>query len=167
MTNNDLDMFEEMRQAVLLQRLANADATALPSRDVLRMATRGSAAALGLADLVGRIEVGRRADLAVVALDRPHHWPVFREGGGNVAEQVVWSCRGSDVRHTVVDGRVLMEDRRLLTLDLAEIADLVDREARDLLTKAGVLAYVLSPDRRRRPSPPSGPSPSSTPSPGG
>ena len=62
----------------------------------------------------------------------------------DVIEQLVWSCSGSDVRYTVVDGEVLLDDRRLTTLDLAEIADLVPREARHLLAKAGVLDHVLN-----------------------
>ncbi len=100
---------------------------------------------MGLGDDIGSIEPGKRADLAVVGLDRPHAWPVLSDGdGGNVIEQLVWSCSGSDVRYTLVDGVVLLDDRRLTTLDLAEIADLVPREARHLLSKAGVLDHVLN-----------------------
>ncbi len=143
MTNNNLDPFEEMRQAGLLAKFSSGDAEVLPSLELLEMATIGSAGALGLADSVGSLEVGKRADIAVVGLDRPHAWPAFCEGGGNVIEQLVWSCSGSDVRYTIVDGKVLLDDRRLLTLDLEEIRDLTHREARHLLTKAGVFEHVV------------------------
>ena len=79
MTNNNLDPFEEMRQAGLLAKLAAADPTVLPSTDLLRLATVGSAGVLGLADRIGSIEVGKRADLVVVDLDRPRAWPLLRE----------------------------------------------------------------------------------------
>ena len=143
MTNNNLDMFEEMRQAALLQKVHTRDAAVLPCRDVLRMATIGSARVLGLDDRVGSLEVGKRADVIVVGLDRPHTWPVFRDGGGNVAEQLVYSCSAADVRTTIVDGRVLMEDGVVSTLDEREIEEVVHREARHLLEKAGVEDAIL------------------------
>ena len=145
MTNNNLDPFEEMRQAGLLARFSTGDPAVLPCAQLLELATIGGARALGLGDETGSIEPGKRADLAVVGLDRPHAWPVLSDGdGGNVIEQLVWSCSGSDVRYTLVDGEVLLDDRRLTTLDLAEIAELVPREARHLLAKAGVLDHVLN-----------------------
>lgn len=145
MTNNDLDMFEEMRLAALVQKQRLADPTVLPSADVLRMATMGSARVLGVDHLVGSIEVGKAADLAVVDLRGAHARPIVRQGRTNVVEQLVWACSAGDVRHTVVDGRVLMEDRRLLTLDVDEIVELADREILDLLTSAGVLEKRFGP----------------------
>jgi 5-methylthioadenosine/S-adenosylhomocysteine deaminase len=145
MTNNNLDMFEEMRMAALVQKQAHADPTVLPSDDVLRMATMGSAGALGMADLIGSIEVGKQADLAVVDLRGAHAHPLIDVGRGNVVEQLVWSCSAADVRHTIVSGKVLMRDRALTTLELAEIVDLADRESRHLLTVAGVLERRFGP----------------------
>jgi 5-methylthioadenosine/S-adenosylhomocysteine deaminase len=139
MTNNNLDLFEEMRQAALVQKVTLEDATALPCREVLAMATTGSAAALGLGGQVGTIEVGRRADLIVVGLDSCHLWPLLTGERDNVVEQMVYSAGASDVRATIVDGQVLMEDRVVSTIDRDEVSDLVGREARDLLTKAGIL----------------------------
>ncbi len=143
MTNNDLDMFEEMRLASFLQKLARRDAAALPARQVLEMATIGSARALGLGDDVGSIEVGKKADLIVVSLGGPHTWPAFREAPGNVIEHVVFACHASDVRTTIVDGRILMEDGVVRSIEQAEVEDLVDRESRDLLRKAGVLERLI------------------------
>jgi 5-methylthioadenosine/S-adenosylhomocysteine deaminase len=136
MTNNNLDMFEEMRMAALLQKLVRSDATAMPCDLVFDMATRHSAGALGLAD-VGALEVGNWADLIVVDLDRPHLLPVLP---GNLLAQLVYSASGADVRTTVVAGQVLMEDRVVLTIDEAEVRELVGREVAHLLSKAGILS---------------------------
>jgi 5-methylthioadenosine/S-adenosylhomocysteine deaminase len=139
MTNNDLDMFEELRLAALVQKQATGDPTVLPSHQMLRLATMGSARALGLEHHVGSLEVGKYADLAVVDLRGAQAHPIVRRQRTNVVEQVVWASCARDVRHTVVAGRVLMEDRRLLTLDLTEVVDLADTAAVDLLAAAGVL----------------------------
>lgn len=151
MTNNDLDMFEEMRLAALVQKQRLADPSVMPSAEVLRLATMGSARVLGLADEIGSIEIGKWADLAVVDLRGPHARPILRRADPrartNVVEQLVWACSARDVRHTVVGGRVLMEERRLLTLDAAEIVELADRELLHLLDAAGVLEKRFGPDR--------------------
>lgn len=142
MTNNNLDPFEEMRQAGLLAKFVSGDATALDSATLFGLATNGSAAVLGIANTVGSIEVGKRADVVVVDGHQPHAWPLFTHGGGNVVQQLVWSCTGGDVKYTLVDGRVLLDDRRLTTIDLAEVEDLVESEARHLLNAAGVMGHI-------------------------
>ncbi|WP_255151623.1 amidohydrolase [Halorarius halobius] len=109
-SNNDLDMFGEMRDAAMLGKLAADDASAVPAEAAVEMATQGSADALGLP--VGRIEEGRPADLAVVDLEAAHLTPAH-----DVVSHLAYAAKGSDVRHTVCDGRVLMRDRELLTLD--------------------------------------------------
>jgi 5-methylthioadenosine/S-adenosylhomocysteine deaminase len=110
-SNNDLDMFDEMRDAAMLGKLAADDATAVPAPAVVRMATRGSARALGFES--GRIEPGANADLAVVDLDSPHLTPRH-----DLVSHLAYAARGSDVRHTVCDGTVLMRERDLLTIDV-------------------------------------------------
>jgi len=147
MTNNNLDPFEEMRQAALLAKFVSRDATSLDSTTVFDMATMGSARVLGLADEIGSLEVGKRADVVVISSRQAHLHPLFRDGGGNVIEQLVWSASGSDVRYTIVDGQVLLDDGVLTTLDLEEVVDLVDTEARHLLAAADVLDHVVG--RRR------------------
>jgi len=109
-SNNDLDMFGEMRDAAMLGKLAADDASAVAAPTVVEMATQGSAAALGFDS--GRIEAGANADLAVVDLDAPHLTPQH-----DLVSHLAYAARGSDVRHTVCDGTVLMEDRELLTID--------------------------------------------------
>jgi 5-methylthioadenosine/S-adenosylhomocysteine deaminase len=125
-SNNDLDLFDEMRDAAMVGKLAAGRADAVAAPDVVEMATRGGAEALGLPG--GRIAPGAAADLAVVSLDAPHLTPVH-----DVVSHLVYAARGSDVRHTVCDGRVLMRDREVLTLD-------EERVKREAQTRADAVA---------------------------
>lgn len=109
--NNNLDLFQEMRLAALIQK-PRLGPQALPAEQVFEMATLGGAQALGLEEQVGSIEVGKKADLAILDLERAHALPAQ-----NVYSQLVYSAHSSDVTHTLVDGRILMADRQLLTLD--------------------------------------------------
>jgi 5-methylthioadenosine/S-adenosylhomocysteine deaminase len=135
MTNNNLDMWEEMRQAAFLQKLERRDPAVLPAGRVLTMATLGSATALGWGDEIGAIEVGRHADLVIVDLGRCHLWPAF---ASNLEAQLVYSASAGDVRTTIVGGQVLMEDFAVVSIDAEAVEDIVHREARHLLEKAGV-----------------------------
>jgi 5-methylthioadenosine/S-adenosylhomocysteine deaminase len=128
-SNNDLDMFDEMRDAAMVGKLAADDASAMPAGTVLEAATAGGADLLGID--AGRIEVGANADLAVVDFDRPHLTPAH-----DLVSHLVYAARGSDVRHTVCDGEVLMEDREVLTLDEATVTERAEEHARDLVERA-------------------------------
>lgn len=109
--NNNLDMFVEMRLAALIHKPRLGPRT-LPAREVLRLATLGGARALGLDAEIGSIEVDKRADLIVVDLRGPHVVPTESEYSA-----LVYACRSTDVRHVVIDGRIVVRDRELLTLD--------------------------------------------------
>jgi len=151
MTNNNLDLFEEMRQAALLAKLRREDPAVLPAWTTLEMATIHGARALGLEDSIGSLEVGKRADLILVNLDQPHLWPFHQStsGFGNLVENLVYSARASDVVGTVVDGQVLMSDSILRTLDLAEVRRNVEEQGADLLRRAGAESVVLARLGRR------------------
>ena len=110
--NNNLDLWREMKLAGLLPRLKYGPA-ALSAAKVLELATLGGARALGLADRIGSLEVGKRADLAIVDLMRPHLQPV----GDDVVTALVYAGQASDVRTVLVDGRVVVRDRRLVMGD--------------------------------------------------
>ena len=139
MTNNNLDMIEEMRMASLVQKQLLRDPAVLSSFETLRLATRGSAEALGMGDIIGSLEPGKRADIAVVDLCEPHMRPIVSHGRTNIVEQVVWSGSGSDVRDTIVDGKILMRNRVIQTLDTTDLIEVADILLLDLLTSAGVL----------------------------
>ena len=115
-SNNDLDMFEAMRQAAFQQKLANMDPRVISAPEALEMATMGGARVLGQQARIGSLETGKLADLIVVDMDRPRQVPLF-----DPVAQVVYVSRGDDVRTTIVNGRVLMRDRRVLTLDAERV----------------------------------------------
>ena len=129
-SNNDLDMFEEMRLAALLAKGAGGDPTALPARDALAMATRGGARAMHLDRLTGSLEPGKRADLAVVDLDRLHNVPAFDRDPNGIYAQIVYASKSTDVVDVMCNGRWLMRDRALLTLDERALRDAARDAAR-------------------------------------
>jgi 5-methylthioadenosine/S-adenosylhomocysteine deaminase len=128
--NNHLDMFLEMRLAAGLQAIASG-AGALTARDALWMATREGARALGLADEIGSIEPGKRADVILVDRDRPH-----LATSPDPFSAIVYSARPSDVRTTIVDGHVLVDDFRLVRADLAAVTAAGRTEAAALAARA-------------------------------
>ncbi len=134
--NNNLDMFEEMKVASLLGKLRRMDAAAMDSWQVLRMATRGGARAIGQGDALGSVEVGKKADLIAVRTDTPRMTPLF-DGGeyANLHHNLVHAVRGSDVDMTMVDGEIVVRDGRLLTADLGEVVDRVRALAPDLFAR--------------------------------
>jgi len=121
-SNNDLDMFEEMLTAALLAKHASGDPTVAPAPAVLEMATLGGARALGMEDRIGSLEPGKRADLVVVGLDEPRLHPLY-----DPVSHLVYVAKGADVRHVIVEGRVIMRDRRVLTLDEKAVVAEADR----------------------------------------
>jgi 5-methylthioadenosine/S-adenosylhomocysteine deaminase len=116
-SNNDLDMFEEMRLAAVLAKGVAGDPTALPARQAVAMATRLGARAMHLGDITGSLEPGKRADLIVVTLDAPHNTPRFGRDPNGIYSQLVYAAKGTDVVDVMCNGRWLMRDRRLLTVD--------------------------------------------------
>jgi 5-methylthioadenosine/S-adenosylhomocysteine deaminase len=120
-SNNDLDMFEETRLAALLAKGMGGDPTALPAREALAMATRGGACALHMDHLTGSLEPGKRADLIVLDLGPTHNVPSFARDASAVYAQIVYAAKSTDVLNVMCNGRWLMRDRRLLTLDEAAL----------------------------------------------
>jgi 5-methylthioadenosine/S-adenosylhomocysteine deaminase len=116
-SNNDLDMFEEMRLAAILAKTAVNDPTALPARDALLMATRQGAEALFLGEVTGSLEAGKQADVIVMAANLLHNMPQFARDTNAVYSQIVYTGHSADVRHVWCNGRLLMQDRALLTID--------------------------------------------------
>ena len=111
-SNNDLDMFEAMRQAALLHKLQSGDPRTLPAADVLAMATREGAAALGMEKTIGSLEPGKRADLIVVSMSAARQTPMY-----DPLSHLVYTTRGDDVRTTIVNGKILMREGKVLTLN--------------------------------------------------
>lgn len=131
--NNRMDPWTELREAALLAKVRRQNAAALPAREAFELATLDGARVLGLDAEIGSIEVGKKADLAVLRLDDLHHEP-----GGDVYGRLVYSATPHDVRHVIVDGRVVVEDRELRTLDRERVLVDARREGKKVLSRAGL-----------------------------
>jgi 5-methylthioadenosine/S-adenosylhomocysteine deaminase len=129
-SNNDLDMFEETRLAALVAKGTSGDPTAIPARTALAMATRLGAAAMHMDALTGSLEPGKRADLIVLDLDRLHNVPAFGHDAGGIYSQIVYASKSTDVVDVMCNGRWLMRDRALLTLDDESLRAAARAEAR-------------------------------------
>ncbi|MEV6958476.1 amidohydrolase [Streptomyces sp. NPDC051207] len=130
-SNNNLDVWESMALTSLVQKSTEGDPRWLTSRQALHHATLQSACAVGLGDTIGSIAPGRRADIVLVDLTGPHTRPVH-----DLAATLVHSARSADVRTTIVDGRVLMRDRELLTIDVAAVAAELEERLPALVDRA-------------------------------
>ena len=128
-SNNAMDVFGDMKVAALLHKATRWDARTMPVQTVLDLATIRAAQALHMEREIGSIEVGKRADLAVVSLRGPHTTPFYPE---NVISHLVYGCRGSDVQATIVDGQVLMADRVFRTVDESDVVARAQETAREL-----------------------------------
>jgi 5-methylthioadenosine/S-adenosylhomocysteine deaminase len=125
-SNNDLDMFEAMRMASFLAKLQTVDPSVVPAATALDMATMGGARALGMERQIGSLEPRKRADLIVVSMRAARQTPLY-----DPISHLVYVTRGDDVLDTIVNGRIVMRDRKVLTLD----AESVLRDARAMAVK--------------------------------
>ncbi|MFO7706802.1 MAG: amidohydrolase, partial [Desulfobacterales bacterium] len=123
-SNNNLDLFQEMDTAAKLHKGRALDPTVMDAQTVLRMATIDGARALGLGERTGSIEAGKQADLIILDTRKPHLTPMYHP-----ASHLVYAARGSDVSTVVIDGRVVMRERRILTFDAEAAMDEVNRLA--------------------------------------
>ncbi|MBI3473553.1 MAG: amidohydrolase family protein [Candidatus Solibacter usitatus] len=117
-SNNDFNLFEEMDLAAKLQKVISADPQALPAAAALEMATLRGARALGLDKEIGSLEAGKRADLIAVRIDQPHAVPLY-----DAVSQMVYALKGSDVQDVMIDGKLVVRDRQVLTLNPKQVLD--------------------------------------------
>lgn len=122
-SNNDLDMVEETRLAAFLQKGVFGDPTLLPAQKAWSLATIDGAKALHLEHLTGSLEPGKRADIIVIQMDALHQTPRFAYSADTIFSQLVYAAKSTDVRHVMVNGQLLMDDRQLLTLDEAALKE--------------------------------------------
>lgn len=133
--NNNLDMLEEMKFASLLQKVSTLDPTTGDPWDILDMATLSGARALGLDHITGSIEKGKRADLVTVDLRRLHTTPVLTGENFNIAAHLVFSSSGLDVDQVWVDGRLLVQGGRVLSVDVEEVRNRAQLAAEELFER--------------------------------
>lgn len=129
-SNNNLDMFEEMKAAALLQKVSTMDPTALPAKEVLKMATVNGAKALGINS--GMIHKGALADIIIVDMNKAHMRPFY-----NATSQIVYSAGGQDVMTSIVNGKLLMEDYKVLCMDEMKVIDQASTAAERLIERIG------------------------------
>jgi len=129
-SNNDMDMFEEIRLAAFLAKGSSGDPTAVPAPQALSMATRIGARALHIGHLTGSLEPGKRADLILVDTSPLHNSPRFERDANNAYAQLVYASKSTDVTDVMVNGRWLMRDKRLLTLNETDLLQQADSYAR-------------------------------------
>lgn len=111
-SNNNLNMFEEMHLAALIHKGSNMDPSIISAAEVIKMGTLNGAKALGWGDTLGQITKGMKADIIMLDIDKPHFYPL-----NNAASSIVYSAQGSDVDTVIIDGKVVMEGRKLTTID--------------------------------------------------
>jgi 5-methylthioadenosine/S-adenosylhomocysteine deaminase len=117
-SNNDLDMLLELDTMAKLHKVSTMNPTVMDAAAALQIVTTGGARVLGLQHLIGSVEPGKCADLIVLDMRKPHLTPLY-----HLYSQIVYACRGSDVRDVIIDGKMAMRNRRLLTLDLQKVMD--------------------------------------------
>jgi 5-methylthioadenosine/S-adenosylhomocysteine deaminase len=130
-SNNNVNMFEEMHLAALVNKAVTEDAESVPAQQVLRMATINGAKALGLENEIGSLEVGKRADLILLDANKPHYFPRH-----NPVSSIAYSAQAADVSTVLVNGQVLLENYQLKTIDLQETMQEAERMAFDLVRRA-------------------------------
>ena len=126
-SNNDLDLFLEMDTVAKLHKAKTLDPTVMDALQVLKMATTQSARTLGLDQFVGSLETGKKADLIIIDTNKPHLTPMY-----NPVSHLVYAAMGSDVTTSIINGTVVMEERKLKSLNLKKVMDDVNKIAKEI-----------------------------------
>jgi 5-methylthioadenosine/S-adenosylhomocysteine deaminase len=129
-SNNDMDMFREMDTAAKIHKVTSLDPTVMNAETVLKMATIGGAKILGMEKLIGSIETGKQADIILVDMNQPHLTPLY-----NCYSQLVYATRGADVKTSIINGKIVMKDRQLRTIDLPTAMKNVRNIAADIMAR--------------------------------
>ncbi len=117
-SNNDLDLFSEMDSAAKLHKVHALDSTVMDARTVLEMATIHGATAIGLEKEIGSLEIGKLADIIVINVNKPHLTPMY-----NPVSHLVYSIHGSDVQDVIIGGKIIVKDRRMITVDVEDLLE--------------------------------------------
>lgn len=123
-------MFEEINLAAIINKAVNMDAVSVPAKSALEMATINGAKALQWHNEIGSIEVGKRADMILIDMDKPHLYPQH-----NIISSLAYSVQASDVDTVIVDGKIIMEKREIKTLDVEKIKFMVEKHTKDLINR--------------------------------
>ncbi|MBW1649507.1 MAG: 5'-deoxyadenosine deaminase [Deltaproteobacteria bacterium] len=130
--SNNLNIFTEMRHAALIQKTRLLDSTVMPAETVFEMATLEGAKAMGKEKEIGSIERGKKADIAVIKLNTPHNSPGV---GRNIISRIVYAANAADVSATVINGKIVMKDRKLVTIDIEPLLADAERVSQDIISR--------------------------------
>jgi cytosine/adenosine deaminase-related metal-dependent hydrolase len=139
-SNHDCDIFLDMKMAIWLQRVEFKNPRLIPAGKALEMATIDGYKALGLDHELGSVEVGKKADLITIDMAQPHLHPI-----DTVVHMIVYNANGHDVRDVLVDGQLVMENRKMLTVDEGDVLDSAYTAYRRVLERAGVEVFTETP----------------------
>ena len=134
--NNSHNMLVEMKVAALLNKTRHRDPTVLPAWKMLRIATIEGARTIGLGDSIGSLEPGKKADLVILDLKAPHMTPIITSPVRNIAPNIVYSARGDEVETVIIDGKVVMENRAVLTMDEERVIEEAQKAATEITSAA-------------------------------
>jgi 5-methylthioadenosine/S-adenosylhomocysteine deaminase len=129
-SNNSADMFEVMKTAAILHKGINKNPTILPAEQILEMATIEGAKALSWENEIGSIEIGKKADIAIINLKKPHLRPLYNE-----ASHLVYAAKASDVETVIINGKIVMENRKIQTLNANNVMEMAEKAKNNLLNK--------------------------------
>ena len=129
-SNNNLDMFKELNLASLINKAVDLDPLSVPANSAIEMATINGAYALNQEKEIGSIEVGKKADMILIDMDKPHLYPKH-----NLVSAISYSVNGSDVDTVIIDGNIVMENRELKTIDIEEVKYMAEKRTRDLINR--------------------------------
>lgn len=129
-SNNDLDMFREMDTTAKVHKVISLDPTLMDTQTVCKMATTGGAKVLGLDKLIGSVETGKKADIILVDMNQPHLTPLY-----NCYSQLVYAARGADVKTSIINGKFVMKDRKLCTIDVPNAMKSVRKIAAEIINQ--------------------------------
>lgn len=133
-SNNNLDMFQEMDTLSKTQKIKTMDPSVMDAKTVVKMATIDGAKVLGMEREIGSIEAGKKADIIVLDFKKPHLTPLY-----NPYSHLVYSADGADVKHSIINGRIVMENRELLSIDLNEVIEKANMEAKRVKEWTGIM----------------------------
>ena len=129
-SNNTADMFETMKTTAILHKGVNRNPTLMPAQQVLEMATIEGAKALSWEKEIGSIEIGKKADLAIINLNKPHLCPLYNE-----ASHLVYAVKSADVETVIINGKIVMENRKLTTLNIDKVVEVAEKTKNSLLER--------------------------------
>jgi 5-methylthioadenosine/S-adenosylhomocysteine deaminase len=129
-SNNSADMLEVMKTTALLHKGTKKDPTLMPAETILEMATIRGAEALSWQSEIGSIQRGKKADLAMIDFNKPHLCPVYNE-----TSHIVYAAKAADVETVIINGRMVMENRKLTTLDIGKLLEKVEKTKNSLLER--------------------------------